>query len=467
MKKIVLVTLITFYSMTSNSQINHVDFGTTNTLFSCDPPVYTPTNQIQCMSINPVVTTSGTSTMYYTTASGVFGQDCRNWLRLSNPGFPFIGIGSELQLRNGGNGSTTLNPARFLVKDFIAGTRFGISFDIALAGYGGTFYFRCGNGQSYGDTVYMTSRDSSSFMVTKIDAGNVLLTPLLKYSNSWSNTMWPNVPLYNFVVGANSSFPVYQKHTVAIFCNNSPVPATYNYIGLKTLNSQSFDVYLDSVLDVDNMFDDFYGLNRSINSFMFAGADAMCANSGPYLGDTLIVDNIAWTSDFTVNPLPVRLSRFNLQIVADKKEVKLSWEEMNPSDLNQYDVQMSTNGADFFTIGSVKGNDYTNAYSFVYKYVSCGVVYFRLKFDGNKYSEIRSESIPCAGPIIQGGKQMLSIDTKVGGNVALISMLGQRYGTSIVGAGRSTKQVAVPPGIYIVQFVSADGKMFTQKISIQ
>ncbi len=467
MKKLYIIILLILTFTISKSQVNNIDFGASNSLFICDPPVYTTTNQLQCISINPVFTPSGISIMYYTTATGSVGTDCRNWLRLSNPGFSFIGSGSELQLRNAGNGSTILNPARFLVKDFVPGTRFGISFDVALSGYGGAFYFRCGNGQAYGDTVYMISRDSSSFMVMRIDGTNPAITqPSLKYSSSTSNTMWPNVPMYNFVPGINSAFSVYQKHTVAIFCNNGSVPVSYNYIGLKTVNPQSFDVYLDSVLDIDNMYDDFYGLNRNINSFMLAGSDAMCANSGPYLGDTLIVDNIRWTSDFIVSPLPVHLSDFDAHLNFGN-EVLLSWQDQTPSNQNHYEVQMSNDGVYFSSIGMVIGNDYLNIYSFNYKANKCGQYFFRLRFDGNKYSEILPISIDCPGPKITAGKQVLNVTTNTPGTLMLISTFGQTLSKTVLSRGYQQVRVAVPAGIYIARFVDSGGNTNTQKVFVQ
>lgn len=465
MKKTILFTLSFFVLLVSKSQVNYIDFGNGNTFFSCDPPVYTTTNQIQCSSVNPVSTTAGTSVMYYTTDAGSIGNDCRNWFRLSNPGFSFIGTGSELQMRGAMGGNTIFNPARFLVKNFTPGNRFGITFDIALAGRGGEFLFHCGSGQAYGDTVYMLSRDSSSFMVMKIDDNNPsILQPRLSYSSSAENLLWPNVPSYSFVPGINSIFPVYQKHTVAIFCNNTNLSSSYTYIGTKTLNPQSYDVYLDSVLDVDNMFDNFFGLNRSINSFMISRSSSMCANGGPYLGDTLLVDNIRWTSDFLASPLPVHLSSFTAKALANKS-VELKWKDETPEDGVKFQVQVSTDGTNFRSIGQVVEQGSRKDYSFVYPNANCGQLYFRLAFEG-KYSDIRTVTIPCDVSLTSDGKN-IRIQTKYPGTLTLINSSGQTIARRVLAQGSHLIPVALPAGLYVARFVDTQGAVFVKKIVVQ
>jgi hypothetical protein len=464
MKKSALLILFTGLLIIGKSQINQLDFGTSNGYFICNPPIYTTTGQSQCISLNPVVTLDGNTVMYYTTSAGSTGADCRNWLRLSNPGFLFIGTGSELQLRNAGNGSTINNPARFLVRDFTPGLRFGITFDAALVGEGGAFYFRCGSGQAYGDTMYMISRDSSSFMVMKFDATNPAIhQPYLRYSNSNNNPTWPNVPSYFWTSGINSNFSIYQKHTVAIFCNNTNTATSYSYIGNKLLNPQSYDVYLDSVLDVDNMYDNFFGAERGINSFMFCGSDATCANGGQYLGDTIIVDNVRWTTDFTIYSLPITLSLFTAKL-SSSNSVYLTWTDQTPSDHNLFEVQMSRDGINFFKIGSTKGSDYQDHYSFSYQLSGCGNYYFRLHYE-NKYSEIRPISLPCLGPKITAGKQSLTIDTKTPGTLTILSPSGQKIQARTVLA-YETFPLSVSPGIYIILFIDKDGNRSTQKVFI-
>lgn len=468
MKKILLLILLTTQILSSNSQVHHIDFGTSNTFFSCEPPVYTTTNQSQCTFNNPVVTPIGSSVIYTTTAAGSIGADCRNWLRLSNPGYSFIGEGSELQLRNAGNGSTILKPARFVVKDFTPGTKFGITFDIALAGYGGAFYFRCGSGETYRDTVYMISRNSSSFAVMKIDGTNPAITqPSLRYSSSLANTMWPNVPSYSFVSGINSTFPVYQKHTIAIFGNNSSVPVSYTYMGARTLQPSTYEVYVDSVLDA-TMFDDFFQNGRTINSFMFGGGSSMCANGGQYLGDTLLVDNIRWTSDFSIFPLPVHLSSFTAKYQSNKTVV-LNWRDETPEAGTKFTIQLvNSGGLASVSIGEVIEQADRKDYSFTYNPPAntCGKLFFRLSFEG-KYSEVRSIDIPCTGPKITGGKQSVTISTKLSGTIAITSMLGQPVARTVLAIGQTTISAIVPIGVYIARFVGNNGKVYTQKVFIQ
>lgn len=316
----------------------------------------------------------------------------------------------------------------------------------------------------------MTSRDSSSFMIIRIDGTDPAINPepSLRYSNSGNNLLWSNASSYSWASGINSTFPVYQKHSVAIFCNNTNTVTSYDYLGIKSLNPQSYDVYLDSVLDVNNMFDNFFGLNRLINSFMFAGSDATCANGGPYLGDTLIVDNIRWTSDFTLFSLPVHLSSFTATLV-NENSIILNWRDETPEDNVTFDVQWSNDAINFRSAGQITESANLKDYSFPCNYLGCGKLFFRLEYPqkGQKvYSEVRTVDIPCNISII-ASIQAIQIDTKYAGNIELFSSSGQVLMRRKLGYGHLEIPVSVPPGIYFARFIDVNGKLFTQKLFIR
>jgi hypothetical protein len=212
------------------------------------------------------------------------------------------------------------------------------------------------------------------------------------------------------------------------------------------------------------MFDDFFGVNRNINSFMFAGSDAQCANSGPYLGDTLIVDNIRWTSDFLAFSLPVHLSSFSAQL-GGNKTVMLNWRDETPEDGVKFEVQMSTDGRNFRTVGQVTEQGSRKDYSFTYPTTDCGKLFFRLAFEG-KYSEIRSVTIPCDVSMISGN-QSLRIQTTYSGTLTITSISGQTLARTVLASGYRVIPLSLAPGMYIAQFIDTQGNRYTQKIVVQ
>lgn len=445
------------------SQVYTIDFGTTNALYICNPPIYTLSGNNQCVDSVNFLTPVGKGIVYTTTTTGTNGLDCRNHLALVNPGFSFLGSGSELQLRNAGGGATPLNPARLTVKNFPGGTRFGIIFNFALIGRSGSFYFRCGNGEAYGDTTYMLGRDSSSAVVVKFNDENPAINnPYIGYCNKADNLQWPNVPSYSWQQG--TSFNPNQKHEVAIFFNNSAVPVTYSYLGSRTLSPSSYDVYVDSLLDASNIFDDFFQNGRMINSFMFGGGSSFCANGGPYLGDTLIVDNIRFSTDIVDFSLPVHLSSFNASLKPDKK-VLLRWRDETPDNSQSFVVEYSSDGRHFSAIGVVPERDNTNDYSFVYAPKDCGTLFFRLSFEG-KYSSIKAVNVLCDVSMMST-ENGIHIETKYPGTFRLVNMQGQTLVTKTINSGIYSIPLSVPSGIYLACFTSQSGNFFNQKLFLK
>lgn len=93
--------------------------------------------------------------------------------------------------------------------------------------------------------------------------------------------------------------------------------------------------------------------------------------------------------------LPVELSKFNVKKA--EQSVMLSWATASETNNDHFEIQKSTNGTQFQTIGQVKGNGTTvtgATYSFEDKTPSVGVAYYRLKqvdADGKfEYSSVRS-----------------------------------------------------------------------------
>ncbi len=113
--------------------------------------------------------------------------------------------------------------------------------------------------------------------------------------------------------------------------------------------------------------------------------------SRSYLPNTGYVFSQTWTLSKTV---PLELLSFE----AAKKgaDVLLNWQTTNEHNTSHFDVQRSTNGKQFFSIGTVKSNNKTtlNTYDFADKNLPSGTLYYRLEqFDDDgksTFSPIRS-----------------------------------------------------------------------------
>ncbi len=91
--------------------------------------------------------------------------------------------------------------------------------------------------------------------------------------------------------------------------------------------------------------------------------------------------------------LPVELISFNAENQND--QALLVWETASELDNDRFEIERSTNGLDFETLGDVKGNGTTsdrNIYKWLDENSLSGIVYYRLKqidFDGDfEYSPI-------------------------------------------------------------------------------
>ena len=109
---------------------------------------------------------------------------------------------------------------------------------------------------------------------------------------------------------------------------------------------------------------------------------------------TLNFDNIE-IFGLTSALLPVDLTKFDVK--KTQKSVMLSWATASEKNNDHFDIQKSSNGSDFKTIGQVKGNGTTATganYDFEDNTPSVGVAYYRLKqVDNNAkfvFSQVRS-----------------------------------------------------------------------------
>lgn len=116
-----------------------------------------------------------------------------------------------------------------------------------------------------------------------------------------------------------------------------------------------------------------------------------------FSGNTqLTFDEITVDGSVIAAVLPIELSKFNVKKV--DQSVMLSWATASEKNNDHFDIQKSTNGAEYQTIGQVKGSG-TNlsgaSYNFEDKNPSVGIAYYRLKQvdDDGKYAYTAVRSI--------------------------------------------------------------------------
>lgn len=201
------------------------------------------------------------------------------------------------------------------------------------------------------------------------------------------------------------------------------------------------------------------------------------SNQFTSLGDGTFT--LAW--QFTA--LPVDLLRFNGNL--KEEQVLLDWTTINEKDVAYFEVQRSTDGVHFTSIGNVTatGNNKPFAsYEFIDHSPEIGVNYYRLKqIDNNKIvhdsriiqvdvaSKTRFTAYP--NPVVSGGSVQVNIlgVNDESASVALINMQGQSVFNQRLSLSSNALRVPVSEtlakGVYILK-VSTKEKVFETHITI-
>ncbi|MEO7924605.1 MAG: hypothetical protein ABIR30_13070 [Chitinophagaceae bacterium] len=126
------------------------------------------------------------------------------------------------------------------------------------------------------------------------------------------------------------------------------------------------------------------------NNFGFAIAVQRFAPGAVTAGQ---VDDISITVYYRMIALPVTLSSFTA--TKGNRSVVLNWNTATESAMDHYEIQRSSNGVNFYELGTVSSqNQQGSAYSYMDKTPLSGIVYYRLKMEGQagykKYSPVVS-----------------------------------------------------------------------------
>jgi hypothetical protein len=170
--------------------------------------------------------------------------------------------------------------------------------------------------------------------------------------------------------------------------------------------------------------------------------------------------------------LSVELSDFKVK--ANQKSALLTWTTASEKDNAYFDVQHSTNGADFQTIGQVNGSGtrtVATTYSFDHKDPSVGVNYYRLnQVDANgkaTLSAVRSVVMGKTGLVVKTTLvtdvlEIVVSDEKIG-PLSIFNISGQNV---LNFNAQGTKQLSVsnlPAGLYFIRTATGDIGRFVKQ----
>jgi hypothetical protein len=166
--------------------------------------------------------------------------------------------------------------------------------------------------------------------------------------------------------------------------------------------------------------------------------------------------------------LPVVVTDFNA-VLNNNNTVQLTWSASDEMEISDFEVQRSTDGSNYTTIGTVQANATESDYSLIDPNPAPGVNYYRLiiqETDGSVgYSNVRTVDLSSTAAIgIYPNPTANQINVSVSNatpdlSIRLVSLTGQVLQTITPGAtGASVSTINVsqyPPAIYLVQLVNS------------
>jgi Secretion system C-terminal sorting domain len=207
------------------------------------------------------------------------------------------------------------------------------------------------------------------------------------------------------------------------------------------------------------------------------------AGASPYTATATGFTNFTTPSLFALGNvnaivIPIELTKFDVK--TNQKTALLTWATASEKDNAAFNIEQSTNGTDFQTVGEVKGHGTTSApmsYSFEHNTPSVGINYYRLKqvdFNGlATYSPVRSALFGKNGLVIkttlvQETLEIITSDDILGplpiatGQVRIFNISGQQV-LSLKGQGAQSINVStLPAGLYIIQTQTGEVARFVK-----
>lgn len=373
-----------------------LNFGTDTGMIRCTVP-YTGTT-VYC-SQDVVVQHPSSYSLRFISPNTYLGQvspqKCQFEIR--NPGDPAIGSGSEVQFWQG-----YIPDLRMQVSDFTPSPFFSVSFKLKISKQSTQQWSYPSIG------FYFGSKKSRFLDKTKTIAYNRIPEDTAVFGAVYfnSNQTLPNYYNALDVMEGNTTTNVHVyptasnqliaqgvAHTVEFYANTSIDSIWYQSpTGMRSLGPKTYHFYVDSIFRFIPMKNIYYR-GGDISAFSWYV-------KSPNQFAPIIIDDIQWSTNFSVSPLPVKLIRFDAEVCQrTRPSACLSWETELEIDNDYFSVERSEEGISWKTIGHVVGFGTTtipHSYLFEDQSELIGTYYYRLKqvdFDGDfEYSPIRAVS---------------------------------------------------------------------------
>ncbi len=188
---------------------------------------------------------------------------------------------------------------------------------------------------------------------------------------------------------------------------------------------------------------------------------------------TPVYNNAAGTVTIMVNTaLAVELSKFDVK--RNQTAALLTWTTASEKNNAVFNIEQSTNGTDFQTIGQVKGHGTTaetTNYNFEHTTPSVGINYYRLKQVDNDgastYSAVRSVLFGKTGLVVKPTLVRDALNVVVSDDaattVSIFNISGQQMMSAKVQGEQSLDVSALPTGLYMIRTGTGDVGRFVKQ----
>jgi Secretion system C-terminal sorting domain len=164
--------------------------------------------------------------------------------------------------------------------------------------------------------------------------------------------------------------------------------------------------------------------------------------------------------------LPIELTQFNATTEGSKNH--LTWRTESEKNNSHFDIERSTDGTTFHSIGQVKGNNKPSSYQFVDNQ-PFATSYYRLRqidFDGTEtYSKIVSVELKGKGKGLKvypnPVSNVLTVEYTEGSDFQILNLLGQQVLAGKTG-GQRLDVSALPQGTYFLKVGTDVAKFIKQ-----
>ncbi|MFY7964847.1 MAG: T9SS type A sorting domain-containing protein [Chitinophagaceae bacterium] len=239
------------------------------------------------------------------------------------------------------------------------------------------------------------------------------------------------------------------------------------FIGSYTNGIDSLKWYANGTSLIDSLRPGFYVHPNSTTLYVLHQIVNGCFSS-----DTVYVNVL----------LPLEFISYNLvSSLQDKKQsIENIWQTVNEINVSHFNIQHCTNGKDFSIIGNVKAqNKITNDYTFIDETPNEGLNYYRIQsvdFDGRQqYTETKTIKYK---PQVINGISIYPNPATTNINITsqqfiqqikLINQLGQtlQQFNNLNTKNKTINIEQFSKGVYVVQIVTSNGEIKTQKIVIK